>query len=101
MQSMYFILSFEWWCWQSALRSNLQYAALSTLRRLPLDSGNPAFLHRAVQGCVKVQFSVLRFPFLELFYCTVLLHIYYILLSNRHYSVEKFRTEEIECVMRR
>lgn len=35
---------------ESALRSNLQYAALSTLRRLPLDSGNPAFLHRAVQG---------------------------------------------------
>ncbi|KAH7351861.1 hypothetical protein KP509_19G017700 [Ceratopteris richardii] len=35
---------------QSAVRSNLQYAALSTLRRLPLDPGNPAFLHRAVQG---------------------------------------------------
>ena len=35
---------------QSAIRSNLQYAALSTLRRLPLDPGNPAFLHRAVQG---------------------------------------------------
>lgn len=32
------------------LRSNLQYAALSALRRLPLDPGNPAFLHRAVQG---------------------------------------------------
>lgn len=54
METVYFILSFELWCWQSALRSNLQYAALSTLRRLPLDSGNPAFLHRAVQGCVKV-----------------------------------------------
>lgn len=35
---------------ESAVRSNLQYAALSTLRRLPLDPGNPAFLHRAVQG---------------------------------------------------
>lgn len=35
---------------ESATRSNLQYAALSTLRRLPLDPGNPAFLHRAVQG---------------------------------------------------
>lgn len=32
------------------IRSNLQYAALSALRRLPLDPGNPAFLHRAVQG---------------------------------------------------
>ncbi|KAG5014599.1 hypothetical protein JHK85_020735 [Glycine max] len=29
---------------------NLQYAALSALRRLPLDPGNPAFLHYAVQG---------------------------------------------------
>ncbi|CAM6094529.1 unnamed protein product [Calypogeia fissa] len=35
---------------ESAARSNLQYAALSTLRRLPLDPENPAFLHRAVQG---------------------------------------------------
>ncbi|KAJ4830799.1 hypothetical protein Tsubulata_016935 [Turnera subulata] len=35
---------------QSIIRSNLQYAALSALRRLPLDPGNPAFLHRAVQG---------------------------------------------------
>ncbi|KAJ7571646.1 hypothetical protein O6H91_01G170400 [Diphasiastrum complanatum] len=35
---------------ESALRSNLQYVALSALRRLPLDQGNPAFLHRAVQG---------------------------------------------------
>lgn len=35
---------------ESAVRSDLQYAALSTLRRLPLDPGNPAFLHRAVQG---------------------------------------------------
>eukprot|EP01018_Ginkgo_biloba_P026890 Gb_19640 [translate_table: standard] len=35
---------------ESAIRSNLQYAALSSLRRLPLDPGNPAFLHRAVQG---------------------------------------------------
>ncbi|XP_024020581.1 uncharacterized protein LOC112091371 [Morus notabilis] len=32
------------------IRSNLQYAALSALRRLPLDPGNPAFLHRAAQG---------------------------------------------------
>ncbi|XP_048329676.2 uncharacterized protein LOC107417568 [Ziziphus jujuba] len=32
------------------IRSNLQYAALSALRRLPLDPGNPAFLHRASQG---------------------------------------------------
>ncbi|XP_052198815.1 uncharacterized protein LOC127805978 [Diospyros lotus] len=32
------------------IRSNLQYAALSALRRLPLDPGNPAFLHRSVQG---------------------------------------------------
>ncbi|OVA12087.1 Src homology-3 domain [Macleaya cordata] len=35
---------------ESVIRSNLQYAALSALRRLPLDPGNPAFLHRAVQG---------------------------------------------------
>ncbi|GKV20505.1 hypothetical protein SLEP1_g30622 [Rubroshorea leprosula] len=35
---------------ESIIRSNLQYAALSALRRLPLDPGNPAFLHRAVQG---------------------------------------------------
>ncbi|KAH0671266.1 hypothetical protein KY289_025759 [Solanum tuberosum] len=35
---------------RSTIRSNLQYAALSALRRLPLDPGNPAFLHRAVQG---------------------------------------------------
>ncbi|KAL3622785.1 hypothetical protein CASFOL_033393 [Castilleja foliolosa] len=34
----------------SIIRSNLQYAAISALRRLPLDPGNPAFLHRAVQG---------------------------------------------------
>ncbi|KAM1049665.1 hypothetical protein ACFX2I_031422 [Malus domestica] len=32
------------------IRSNLQYGALSALRRLPLDPGNPAFLYRAVQG---------------------------------------------------
>ncbi|XP_074285302.1 uncharacterized protein LOC141610898 [Silene latifolia] len=32
------------------IRSNLQYAALSALRRLPLDPGNPSFLHRAAQG---------------------------------------------------
>ncbi|OWM90233.1 uncharacterized protein LOC116187487 [Punica granatum] len=32
------------------IRSNLQYASMSALRRLPLDPGNPAFLHRAVQG---------------------------------------------------
>ncbi|KAM6548492.1 hypothetical protein CsatB_020168 [Cannabis sativa] len=32
------------------IRSNLQYAALSALRRLPLDPGNPAFLLRASQG---------------------------------------------------
>ncbi|KAL8036593.1 hypothetical protein ABFX02_12G168900 [Erythranthe guttata] len=35
---------------ESIIRGNLQYAALSALRRLPLDPGNPAFLHRAVQG---------------------------------------------------
>ncbi|XVE60921.1 hypothetical protein DITRI_Ditri05aG0165200 [Diplodiscus trichospermus] len=35
---------------ESIIQSNLQYAALSALRRLPLDPGNPAFLHRAVQG---------------------------------------------------
>ncbi|KAF3616364.1 hypothetical protein FXO37_35116 [Capsicum annuum] len=35
---------------ESTIRSNLQYAALSALRRLPLDPGNPAFLHRSVQG---------------------------------------------------
>ncbi|KAL1568103.1 hypothetical protein AAHA92_03507 [Salvia divinorum] len=35
---------------ESVIRSNLQYAAISALRRLPLDPGNPAFLHRAVQG---------------------------------------------------
>ncbi|KAB1212014.1 hypothetical protein CJ030_MR5G025398 [Morella rubra] len=39
---------------ESVIRSNLQYAALSALRRLPLDPGNPAFLHRAVQGCKPV-----------------------------------------------
>ncbi|XP_021773444.1 uncharacterized protein LOC110737397 [Chenopodium quinoa] len=32
------------------VRSNLQYAALSALRRLPLDPGNPVFLNRAAQG---------------------------------------------------
>jgi len=32
------------------MRSNLQYAAMSALRRLPLDPGNPLFLHRAAQG---------------------------------------------------
>ncbi|KAK4382845.1 Serine/threonine-protein kinase STY13 [Sesamum angolense] len=35
---------------ESIIRSNLQYAALSALRRLPLDPGNPAFLQRAAQG---------------------------------------------------
>ncbi|KAL6496434.1 hypothetical protein OROGR_029692 [Orobanche gracilis] len=35
---------------ESIIRSNLQYAAISALRRLPLDPGNPTFLHRAVQG---------------------------------------------------
>uniref|UniRef100_A0A1D1YDP9 Lysine-specific demethylase 2A n=1 Tax=Anthurium amnicola TaxID=1678845 RepID=A0A1D1YDP9_9ARAE len=35
---------------ESIIQSNLQYAALSALRRLPLDPGNPAFLHRAIQG---------------------------------------------------
>ncbi|XXG66397.1 hypothetical protein AAC387_Pa05g3885 [Persea americana] len=35
---------------ESIIRSNLQYAAISALRRLPLDPGNPAFLHRAIQG---------------------------------------------------
>ncbi|XP_062210700.1 uncharacterized protein LOC133912127 [Phragmites australis] len=39
---------------ESIIRSNLQYASLSALRRLPLDPGNPAFLHRAVQG---IEFS--------------------------------------------
>ncbi|KAL5052780.1 hypothetical protein RYX36_033462 [Vicia faba] len=34
----------------SIIRGNLQYAALSALRRLPLDPGNPAFLHYAVLG---------------------------------------------------
>lgn len=41
---------------QFIIRSNLQYAALSALRRLPLDPGNPAFLHRAVQGLVYYYF---------------------------------------------
>ncbi|KAM0948360.1 putative SH3 domain-containing protein [Dioscorea sansibarensis] len=35
---------------ESSIRSNLQHAAISALRRLPLDPGNPAFLHRAIQG---------------------------------------------------
>ncbi|CAD5318271.1 unnamed protein product [Arabidopsis thaliana] len=35
---------------ESIMRSNLQYAAMSALRRLPLDPGNPLFLHRAAQG---------------------------------------------------
>ncbi|XP_058732164.1 uncharacterized protein LOC131603757 isoform X1 [Vicia villosa] len=35
---------------ESIIRGNLQYAALSALRRLPLDPGNPAFLHYAVLG---------------------------------------------------
>ncbi|KAL2533342.1 SH3 domain-containing protein [Abeliophyllum distichum] len=35
---------------ESIIRGNLQYAAISALRRLPLDPGNPAFLHRATQG---------------------------------------------------
>ncbi|CAN6454241.1 unnamed protein product [Victoria cruziana] len=35
---------------EHVIRSNLQYAALSALRRLPLDPGNPAFLHRSIQG---------------------------------------------------
>ncbi|XP_074578374.1 uncharacterized protein LOC141834884 [Curcuma longa] len=39
---------------ESNIRSNLQYASLSALRRLPLDPGNPAFLHRAIQG---IQFA--------------------------------------------
>ncbi|RCV45478.1 hypothetical protein SETIT_9G457500v2 [Setaria italica] len=39
---------------ESIIRGNLQYASVSALRRLPLDLGNPAFLHRAVQG---VEFS--------------------------------------------
>ncbi|CAL0312561.1 unnamed protein product [Lupinus luteus] len=34
----------------SIMRSNLQYGALSALRRLPLDPGNSAFLHYAVNG---------------------------------------------------
>uniref|UniRef100_A0A0R0ILK0 SH3 domain-containing protein n=1 Tax=Glycine max TaxID=3847 RepID=A0A0R0ILK0_SOYBN len=49
--------SYQWSCSmrkrikiESIIRSNLQYAALSALRRLPLDPGNPAFLHYAVQG---------------------------------------------------
>ncbi|GFS44291.1 SH3 domain-containing protein [Actinidia rufa] len=40
------------------IRSNLQYAALSALRRLPLDPGNPAFLHRAVQGEVQISLDM-------------------------------------------
>ncbi|XP_062216117.1 uncharacterized protein LOC133916456 [Phragmites australis] len=39
---------------ESIICGNLQYASLSALRRLPLDPGNPAFLHRAIQG---VEFS--------------------------------------------
>ncbi|CAD6210548.1 unnamed protein product [Miscanthus lutarioriparius] len=39
---------------ESIIRGNLQYASLSALRRLPLDPGNQAFLHRAVQG---IEFS--------------------------------------------
>ncbi|KAK4755582.1 hypothetical protein SAY87_009339 [Trapa incisa] len=35
---------------ESIIRSNLQYASMGALRRLPLDPGNPIFLHRAVQG---------------------------------------------------
>ncbi|XP_078427619.1 SH3 domain-containing protein isoform X2 [Wolffia australiana] len=35
---------------ESIIQSNLQYASISALRRLPLDPGNPAFLHRAIQG---------------------------------------------------
>ncbi|CAN7139556.1 unnamed protein product [Brassica rapa subsp. narinosa] len=35
---------------ESIIRSNLQYAAMSALRSLPLDPGNPLFLHRAAQG---------------------------------------------------
>ncbi|KAJ7969456.1 SH3 domain-containing protein [Quillaja saponaria] len=35
---------------EATIRSNLQYAALSALRRLPLDPGNSEFLHRSVQG---------------------------------------------------
>ncbi|KAL8191562.1 hypothetical protein R6Q57_028293 [Mikania cordata] len=35
---------------QSIIGSNLQYAALSALRRLPLDLGNPLLLHQVVQG---------------------------------------------------
>lgn len=45
--------------YQSIIRSNLQYAALSALRRLPLDPGNPVFLHRAVQGLAFSLFDVL------------------------------------------
>ncbi|KAJ3682674.1 hypothetical protein LUZ60_012901 [Juncus effusus] len=39
---------------ESIIRSNLQFASMSALRRLPLDPGNSAFLHRAVQG---IQFA--------------------------------------------
>ncbi|KAJ0917986.1 putative SH3 domain-containing protein [Helianthus annuus] len=35
---------------ESIIGSNLQYAALSALRRLPLDPHNPLHLYRAVQG---------------------------------------------------
>ncbi|KAL5664922.1 hypothetical protein ACJX0J_025030, partial [Zea mays] len=35
---------------KSIIRGNLQYASLSALRRHPLDLGNQAFLHRAVEG---------------------------------------------------
>lgn len=44
------LITFRVFVLQSATRSNLQYGALSTLRRLPLDPDNPAYLHRAVQG---------------------------------------------------
>ncbi|MED6157629.1 hypothetical protein PIB30_024943 [Stylosanthes scabra] len=35
---------------ESIIRTNLQFAALSALRRLPIDPGNPAFLHYAILG---------------------------------------------------
>ncbi|XP_074591395.1 uncharacterized protein LOC141847287 isoform X1 [Curcuma longa] len=35
---------------KESIHDNLQYAALGALRRLPLDPGNPLFLHRAIHG---------------------------------------------------
>ncbi|MQL81584.1 hypothetical protein Taro_014042 [Colocasia esculenta] len=45
---------------ESIINNNLQYAAISALRRLPLDPGNPAFLHRAVQGLMLYEAGALQ-----------------------------------------